>query len=231
MGGLWYENKKFNWAILLALLTFETIFVFSPLHYVHIEDSTFSIAHTLIIACALWMGPFGGIIGAIVFSVETMWYNIVIGISTFEIINNPFISGNPIGSFIYAFVPTIILGLVSGILFKWCSKNAEKKKRIVIIFIGTLIIELLFSYIQYVMEFTFFSHLISSAVSHTAYITQVIEALLISAFIVITYLIFVGQNIASAYDETIASLGYTDRLNKEMVFSIVIIIPDFRRFP
>jgi len=109
-------------SILIALIA---VLAFTPLGFIIVPPIAITLLHIPVIIGAILLGPlYGGILG-LSFGVMSMIRAVTSG-NPGDILFNPFVSGNPIGSIIMCILPRILLGVIVGYLFIWLKKYDKK---------------------------------------------------------------------------------------------------------
>lgn len=123
-------------SILTALIA---VLAFTPLGFIMIPPISMTTLHIPVVIGAILLGPTcGGILGFF-FGLMSM-IRASGGASPVDMLFSPFLSGEPISSIIMCFVPRILLGVITGLLFLWLKKmNVNSYINITIsVLIGTL---------------------------------------------------------------------------------------------
>ncbi|NLN96927.1 MAG: ECF transporter S component [Eubacteriaceae bacterium] len=103
---------------LTLLIAIMAVLGFTPLGFIQIPPVSITIMHIPVMIGAMVMGPKeGGILG-LVFGLISMVRATFMGVSPIDLMFSPFASGYPIQSIIMVLVPRILLGVITGVLYK-----------------------------------------------------------------------------------------------------------------
>jgi len=103
---------------LTLLIAIMAVLGFTPLGFIQIPPVAITIMHIPVMIGAIVMGPKeGGILG-FVFGLISMVRATFMGVSPVDLMFSPFASGYPVQSLITVLLPRVLLGVITGVMYK-----------------------------------------------------------------------------------------------------------------
>lgn len=117
-------HSSFDLYLFWILAAFEILMSFTFLGYVHIPPISVTFAYIPILIAALLLGTWQSAAIGAVFGLASMYKSTSYYIFPADMLFSPFMSGNPIGSFILAVGTRTLFGFLIGFLF-WAAKKTK----------------------------------------------------------------------------------------------------------